>query len=232
MRIMKFGITIEKSRIIKFDIKKIENLKNAVDCYDSSKLESAPKTDRELFDYFLSNTDKVYNGLRNLLNRSGLVVDNEIRAMLGHILDIDINNSNDINLEKAYGHFRRLNIDIFKIICDEFDKFYNDWLNKHYKYDFRNVKGNFLKEFAVIYYHAKKYYTIAQLNERTGSDRMHHSVLSDYSKAAGEYIKMVYFYLQYRNEIERVKHCTDIKRICSYIFDAFCVITSLLSFIK
>lgn len=119
-----FNSNIEITPIHSISLQHIPRLKEFLLKYDYEKLETPPCSIKELSMYYLKYTDPIYAAFREVIDFSPLVIDNEIRATLGHLLEYDDTNSEDKNLEKAYGHFRRFNIDIFKLICNELDLFY------------------------------------------------------------------------------------------------------------
>ena len=104
---------------------------------------------------------------------------NEIRAILGHLSQYRMSNYNiDKNdLRKAYGHFRRLNLDLLKILCDIFNKNLYKILTQQYKYDLRNVKDDYLVNFDKKYITARRLYLKAQREESSGSDRNKHNII-------------------------------------------------------
>lgn len=128
-----------------------ENIKNC----NYQILDEEATTKSKLFEYYNQYLDTIYMPLRNVLNCSVFTVDNEIRAMFGHVLDSISDDEGDYNIQKAHGHLRRAIIDVFKITCNNIDLFYNDWLKRYYKYDFRNTHSEFLREFSQRYYTAK-----------------------------------------------------------------------------
>ncbi len=233
MRIFDFEIICKRKHytvVSKEDSKFVEHLKNIIIAYNSKSLEKPPESVDELLRYYTDNFDEMYSETRNILGCSPFVVDNEIRAMLGHIFEYNFQDDQDDNLDKAYGHFRRLNIDTFKIICDKFDLFYVRWLERHYKYEFRSMDKDFLLGFAEKYYAAKTEYTKAQSKEHVGSDRRHHSILEDYRVAALKYVEMMQFYLIYEEEVKKIKIKTDVKKFVSYVIDAILLIAAIVPF--
>lgn len=235
MRFFKYyEIKFEKVKVKKItnaDLESIKDIKKHLNSYDYIKLETPPKNANELLSYYYIYTDPVYSSLKNLLDCFTFVVDNEIRAMLGHILDFDSKNRDDKNIDKAYGHFRRLNIDIFKILCDKLDLFYNNWLEQYYKYDFRGCNATFLQKLGDKYYKAKKQYTVAQTQERVGSDRLHHRILELYSTAALSYIEMLEYYAANYKTIKSIKIVSNMSMIISVILNLIMLIAAVLTFI-
>lgn len=215
---------------IKVHEKELICLEEAINNYNVEQLEKDPLSVKELMGYYLRSTDPVYSCMRNLFEISFEVIDNEIRAMLGHCVDIDVTNPKDRNLDKAYSHFRRLNIDSFKIICDEFDKFYTKWFKSHYKCDFSNMRTDFLQCIAEKYYEAKSSYVKAQHEERVGSDFNRHKILAEYSQAAMAYVKMYKLYVQYRKKVRRVKIHSVIKCAVAAMVAVISILAGVVSF--
>jgi hypothetical protein len=133
------------------------------------------------------------------------VLGNEARAMFGHLADYRLNPQKRKNLLDAYGHFRRLNLDAFKIICDELDKFLFSYFQKHYHYDYRNVRRNFLLEYSKKYFAAQKAYLDAQVKEQTGSDRLVGNIIEEYFQAAKLYVDLFIFLQENNSGLEKTK---------------------------
>ncbi len=185
-----------------------ENIKNC----NYQILDEEATTKSKLFEYYNQYLDTIYMPLRNVLNCSVFTVDNEIRAMFGHVLDSISDDEGDYNIQKAHGHLRRAIIDVFKITCNNIDLFYNDWLKRYYKYDFRNTHSEFLREFSQRYYTAKNQYQTAQDSECVGSDKIHkNNILGNYANAAYSYIEMLLYYAQNEKSIKKMKREADIR---------------------
>ena len=255
MRLLGYEIHVKKLPRMNLNKEQMNELLNTLREYNYTLLEIEPTNIKCLSEYYVNYSDKIYCKIRNLFGVSLFVIDNEIRAMLGHIFEYDPNIKDDSNLQKAYGHFRRFNLDSFKIICDELDAFYNNWLKTHYKYDFRDINKDFMEKFARKYYIAKESYTNAQLREHVGSDRNknakegktgntnneveyvddntakdNHSVLRDYSIASMNYVDMLCYYLEYRPKIEKAKDFAVIKKICFFAADIIAIFAGIVSF--
>ena len=178
--------------------------------YDAATVEQRPKTEDELFDIYVTSTDPILDFTKDLLKLDTKALDNEVRAMFGHLSEYRLSDGKDRGeLQKAYGHFRRLNIDMFKIICDEFDKALLHWLKKYSHYDYRNMKEDFLKALVQQYLKAHSEYLNAQQEERVGSDYNKHQIVSIYHSAAKQYIDVWRLLAQYKKQTVIVK----IKRI-------------------
>lgn len=183
--------------------------------FDAQLLEIKPQTEEELLRYYAQNTDVLYQYLRAIVDKQIFLISNEIRAVLGHIADYRIKiNCTKNDLEKAYGHFRRMNLDAFKILCDMFEAALSRRLRKDYKHDFRNVTPNYLKEYSRQYFKARDLYLNAQKQERAGSDSEIHNIIELYYSAAKEYIILKQYYLENKDKIARSKFK---KRIAHFI---------------
>jgi hypothetical protein len=219
-----------RTTIIKIEEDILGQLEESIERFDFDMLEKHPESVEELMQYYLLNTDPVYSCMRKAFSISFEAMDNEVRAMLGHFADMDVNDSKDTNLSNAYHHFRRMNIDSFKTICDEFDKFYTDWFRGHYYCDFSHMRANFLCSLAEKYYNAKTLYKKAQKEERVGSDHGKHKILQDYSQAALAYVNMYRLYAQYRKKVKCVKFKFVIKRGIAISVGVVTLISGVLSF--
>lgn len=159
--------------------------------FDADKINQKPETVSDLLRYYKDTTDYLYQYLRCVSDKELIFASNELRAALGHIAEYRINNDGTKNdLEKAYGHFRRMTLDILKVICDVFDESLLRFFKKACKVDFRNVDNEFLKDYSQSYFKAKQLYLSAQSDERTGADSEKHNVIEKYLLAAKEYIKL------------------------------------------
>ena len=147
-----------------------DELQSVLKKYDFEIVNQVPFSEKELMVFYEKYTDPLLTEARRLTNDNIFVLGNEMRAMLGHLADYRQNLQYRKNLKDAYGHFRRLNVDAFKIICDEADKSLLRYLKKHVHYDFRNVNSSFLFEYSQKYFKAKSLYLKAQVAEKTGSD--------------------------------------------------------------
>lgn len=152
--------------------------------------------------------------------------------MLGHIAEYRINNDGTKNdLEKANGHFRRMTLDILKVICDVFDESLLSNLKKSYKTDFRNINKDYLEEYSEQYFKAKNYYIQAQSDERTGADSNKHNIISKYYLAAKSYIRLK----QYKDNNKEAQRSVLISRciacglivigVLGFVSNAFAIFT-------
>ncbi len=168
-----------------------DELQSVLKKYDFEIVNQVPFSEKELMVFYENYTDPLLTEARRLTNDNIFVLGNEMRAMLGHLADYRQNLQYRKNLKDAYGHFRRLNVDAFKIICDEADKSLLRYLKKHVHYDFRNVNSSFLFEYSQKYFKAKSLYLKAQVAERTGSDRASGNVIMMYYDATCAYAELL-----------------------------------------
>ena len=176
-----------------------------LEAYDAEAVNRIPFTEKELHKMYVDYADPIICCARKLAQDNIFPLGNEVRAMFGHISDYRINPTHKKNLEDAYGHFRRLNIDTFKILCDEFDKVFLKYLQKHYHYDFREVHSTFLCDYSKMYFEAKNTYLKAQLSEHVGSDRLEGNIIQLYHSAAQKYVKLLLYFQEQHKGLEREK---------------------------
>lgn len=189
-------------------------LLDILNSYSSDIINVQPLTERELLERYSQYTDPLLKYARIMNEDNVFVLGNEARAMVGHIADYRINPNNRKNLSDAYGHFRRLNLDAFKIICDKLDEFLFNYLKKHYHYDYRNVNRDFLHEYANTYFSAQKAYLSAQTNERAGSDRLSGNIINEYFIAAKLYVESFVYLQNNRSGLEIAKLKSIVKLVC------------------
>lgn len=204
-----------------------------IDGYDSDLLDKAPSTEKELMSMYVNNSDVLYLYLQETVNPFLLPLSNELRAMLGHIATYRIANSKETKreLDKAYGHLRRFNVDALKILCDEFDRSLSRELQKQYTYDYRDVCIDYLKEFSAQYFKAKNLYLTAQKEERVGSDYNVHNLIALYHDAAKEYIILKRFYQKYKAKIRKTKNCVFVRRTVCALMTVFGIVVSVIGLI-
>ena len=105
----------------------IETLENfLLEEYDAEIINTAPKTEKELLGAYQFHADVLYQYVRSTVNHFMHAINNELRALLGHLSEYRVSETSPgkRDLEKAYGHFRRMNLDALKILCDEFVDLY------------------------------------------------------------------------------------------------------------
>ena len=204
-----------------------------IEQYNPKLLDQAPNSEIDLMTMYCKHSDILYLYLQETINPFLLPLSNELRAMLGHMVTYRIANPDETKreLDKAYGHFRRFNIDALKILCDEFDKALSDRLKKQYTYDYRDIHAGYLKEYCSRYFNAKKLYLSAQIEERIGSDYGVHNLIQLYHDAAKEYIHLKQYYQQHKSDILSVKRHIIIRRIISGVMIAISIIASIAGFL-
>ena len=204
-------------------------LLTVLNSYSTNVINVQPFTERDLLERYFQYTDPLLEHVRLMTVDNVFVLGNEARAMLGHIADYRTNPENRKNLSDAYGHFRRLNLDAFKIICDKLDQFLFTYLKKHYHYDYRDVNHSFLTEYANKYFAAQEAYFNAQAHERTGSDRFSGNIINEYFVAAKLYVELFAYLQDNRKGIEKTKWITIIKLIGEVTFIVLGFFESILS---
>lgn len=180
-----------------------QDLKDALDSYDTNIVNTVPNTAKELLRYFECYSDPVISIARKINNDNVFTLGNEVRAMLGHIADYYSDSNNKKNLRDAYGHFRRINIDSFKILCNMLDKQLLKYMDSHIHYDFRGVNTEFLKKYSTQYFSAKQMYLDAQLKERTGSDISGDNIILKYYNATKAYSELVEYLEKNKTGIDK-----------------------------
>lgn len=209
----------------------INNLENYfMESYDVNIINTPPQTEDDLLRAYYGHSDILYQYIRLTVNSFVDPLFNEIRAMLGHCAAYRLHDpdSTKRDLEKAYGHFRRFNLDALKILCNEFDKSLALQFKKQYNHDYRNVYSDYLRDYGTAYFKAKKLYINAQFNEQVGSDSLVHNVFSLYYEAAKEYIHLKQFYQSYKSSILKAKRIATLKKVLIGIGTGFGIIVSLL----
>lgn len=160
-----------------------ENFQRAFNKFNPSELEKDPKNIKDIYIHY-NYVDDMYIWLKQTYENSMCVLSNEIRAILGHISEYDIQSDKGLkNLEKAGGHLRRLSIDTLKILCDGFDKTFLLWINKYSKFDYSNIDQDYLPEYVNLYNEAHTKYLDVQKNENLGSDKENAIIVKYYATA-------------------------------------------------
>lgn len=213
----------------------IEELENTIvsDYSDKAReLDTKPMTEQQLLRMYADYTLPLYEYLDRLFDFPYAIC-NEIRAMLGHLSQYNSDKqSNRIELEKAYGHFRRVNLDSLKVICDELDRSLSyNWI-KDTKYDFRDYQNNYIKEFGERLICARNRYLEAQKSESVGSDSGIHNVFNLYYESAVMYIKLKQYYLKHicDKDYKKIKKGTVIKRFLTIILTLYGIIVTVIGF--
>lgn len=200
--------------------------------FNPEDADTEPTTEEELYRCYYSNTDYLYQYLRKTVGGWLFPLSNEVRAIMGHLADYRISDSrcDKKNLDKAYGHFRRLTLDAFKILCDKFDESLSRQLKAQYSFDYRKVCVNYLDQFAEKYITAKKKYLNAQRKEKLGSDLGKHNVIRLYYEAARDYIELKQFYLKHKPKIIATQRKTKIKKWVRVACTAFGILVTVLGY--
>ena len=218
MRKFKIKIEFEEPPINLVDCdcdKEIALLNN----YNYGQIDILPDTENQLFRYYHDNAILLLNYYHEVMSEPAFELTNEIRAMFGHLVDYRLKTDPlRENLQKAYGHFRRLNIDAFKILCDEYDKVFSQKVTNLYKYDYRSVAANYLRTYLELYFEARNLYLDAQNNESLGKNS--NNVYEYYFKALVAYIKLKNYYIKNKEVVEKRKRK-------SITFKTLSVLTSL-----
>lgn len=183
---------------------KFKNFENALSVYNPDMLEISPKTPNQIYQYYLC-VDEMYVWLKNAYKDNLCVLCNEMRAILGHLSEYNVlSEPKKNNLGKAYGHLRRLSVDTLKTLCDAFDKVFILWINKHARYDYRNIDGEYFPKYVELYNCAHKEYLKVQKLENLGSDRDNNIIKKYYEVAQLYYQVYVHHMNDRRKRIERI----------------------------
>lgn len=220
--------TIVKNELTEYDLEEII-LKD----FDSDVINQKPQTEKELYEYYSQYTDIMVQYLRMKVTNVLRPLTNEVRAIFGHLTDQNTEKQADHReLEKAYGHFRRLTLDSFKVLCDEYDNFLYHKMVSQYRYNYNSVNVNYLKEYASLYISAKKAYIVAQQAEKTGSDSTGKvNIIKLYHTACKEYIKLKRHYCNNKKKVNRVRRAAKGLLIANIVSFMFSTIVSILTIV-
>lgn len=198
-----------------------------VEKYNPDIINICPKSADELYGYYRSYTRVLLDCVFEEIKTLPYVLTNEIRAMVGHLsehnIKIDLSN---YELQKAYGHFRRLNLDAMKILCDELDKGFSDFISKSHKYPYYKVEEGFMASYVKCYFEARKLFLEAQFSEGVGSNYKV-NVYETYFKAVKKYIELQKYYLDNFNEIKKIRRKTIIKQTVALAWSLVNIAVSL-----
>lgn len=162
---------------------KFKAFEKALNKYNPSTLEKTPKNPNEIYQYYTC-VDQMYIWLKNAYEDDLCVLCNEMRAILGHLSEYNIEDEETKNnLGKAYGHFRRLSIDTLKILCNGFDKTFDEWIRKHAYYDYRGIDAEYFPQYVKLYNMAHNAYIDVQKSENLGSDKNNNIIEKYYTVA-------------------------------------------------
>ena len=204
-----------------------EKYQELVEKYDPSIINVCPKSADELYGFYRAYTRVLLDCVFEEIQTLPYVLANEIRAMIGHLSEhntkIDLGN---YELQKAYGHFRRLNLDAMKILCDELDKGFSDFISKSYKYPYYKVEEGFMASYAKCYFEARQLFLKAQFSEGVGSNYKA-NVYETYFKAVKKYIELQKYYLDNLSEIKKIRRRTIIKRTVALAWSVANIAVSL-----
>ncbi len=205
-----------------------KELSSILDAYKPEQIDCMPLTEKDLYRYYEDFTDELLTFVRKMSDDNVFLLGNEARAMFGHLADYRLNSKEKKNLQDAYGHFRRLNLDVLKILCNELDKTFIKYLKKHYQYDFRNTRKDFLFEYSEKYFDAQRAYLKAQIDERAGSDRLSGNIIFEYHEAAKKYLELFIFIEDKYKDLEKVKRTLILKYSVSFIISVLGIVLSFL----
>ena len=195
--------------------------------YDPKEIAKYPKTEDELYRMYSKMGNLLLDYYNLVMGEPAFELSNEVRAILGHL--VDYNKQTDglkENLKRAHAHFRRLNLDAFKILCDEYDKVFSKLLVKFYRHDLRAVAADFLKTYYKQYFEARGQYLSAQNEESLGKND---SIVYDlYFEALKRYIVLKNTYLEKRKKLKRGRIRSIACQAGSIIVSAVCGIISLI----
>lgn len=203
--------------------------KNYLTEYKCSKILETPYTEMELYEKYKSNIVPFLEYYVSVMGEPSFEITNEIRAMFGHITDYRLS-ANDVlkkNLEKAYGHLRRVSLDISKILCDEYDKIFSSIIKKLYKYDYRKCSDNFLRRYLELYFEARECYLHAQNEEKLGSNN--NTAYYAYFNALQKYIDLKNHYLKYKKTIEKQRRKAIIGKSVSVVVSILLLVVNIIS---
>lgn len=200
-----------------------------INSYNPAAIDSVPKTERELLSVYQTYTVPAYVYVSSMF-RFVFPISNEIRAMLGHLSEYRAGEEcRREELSSAYGHFRRINLDLLKTLCDEWDRSLGLILRRQYRYDYRNTCKNYLKLYGDQYFAAKNAYLEAQKQERVGRDSYAHNIFELYYKAVVQYILLKQFYEDHKKEIKKIKRKANMKKTFGWIAAVYGVLVTVWS---
>lgn len=202
--------------------------------YNPEIINSQPLNEKDLLNIYYSYTDILFQYVRNHTEKFVSPITNEIRALLGHLAEyrISAQRSTKIDLEKAYGHLRRINLDLMKVLCDEFDRTFSKIQKSQSRYDLRNMKSDYTLTFGKKYFNAKNLYIYAQEQERLGCDSHTHNIYDLYYQAAKGYIELKRYYQKYRKDFICIKTKTIVSNVFFALLAVAGIISTILKFIS
>ena len=163
--------------------------------FQPETLEIPVTTPGQIYAYY-SKIEGLYTWLRNAYDSDLQSIENEIRATMGHMSEYE---SDHENLQKAYGHIRRMAIDVLKILCNGFDKEFEEWIITHAEFDYNTQDNLYIPMYVKMYNQARQEYLDAQMKENMGSNRSNH-IIEKYYKAAELYGKLYEYHINKRRD--------------------------------
>ena len=167
----------------------------ALDSFQPDLLEKKVTKPLEIYIYY-TKIDKLYVWLKNAYNANLQSVENEMRATLGHMSEYEQDRD---NLQKAYGHIRRMGIDVLKILCNGFEQEFEEWIITHAAFDYNSHDNLYMPQYVKMYNEAHNQYLYAQQKENLGSNR-NNNIIGEYYKAAELYGVLYQYHLNGRRE--------------------------------
>lgn len=199
-----------------------------VEKYNPNTINICPKSADELYGYYRAYTQVLLDCVLEEIKTLPYVLTNEIRAMVGHLSEHNTKTDlSNYELQKAYGHFRRLNLDAMKILCDELDKGFSDFIFKSHKYPYYKVEEGFMASYAKKYFEARQLFLDAQFSEGVGSNYMA-NVYETYFDAVKKYIELQRYYLGNLKEIKKIRRKTVMKRTLALVWSLANIVVSII----
>lgn len=235
---LKIEVTDEEVKNANIDIefkKERDYEEYIIKFYNPTIINECPKSENDLLKMYRYHTDYLYQYAILTTHTYLHPNSNEIRAFLGHLSKYrtEVKSApGKTELRKAYGHFKRLNLDIMKIICDEFDQSIALKINSNIKYDFNNVYKNYIQEIGDMYIKAKKEYINAQKIESVGTDTYDDNIIFHYYKAIISYINAKRFYESNRKGLYKRKLLSNFLSFVNWFLLISGIVFGLIPFIK
>lgn len=167
----------------------------ALAAYKPVLLETTVTMPMEIYGYY-STIDKLYVWLKNAYHSDLQSVENEMRATLGHMSEYELDHD---NLSKAYGHIRRMSIDVLKILCNGFDQEFEEWIITHAAFDYNKHDNLYMPKYVELYNVAHQKYLYAQQKENLGSNK-NNNIIEVYYDAANAYKELYEYHINDRRK--------------------------------
>lgn len=209
--------------------KEIKNYSNAIKDLDAIYSKPKYKIEQKFLFCYFNFTKALLLYIKKIIGETPYVLSNEIRAIYSHLVDFGTADWHDQpNIEKAYGHLRRLALDTMKIICDEYDKFFLRYIHKYSKFNLKKVCSDFLRQFEIYHTEARKLYAIAQDTERLGTNSGG-AEYQAYYDAVCKFIDLRQFVSKYHKGVKKKQCRSNIGMLASIILTIiFPIATSIL----